>query len=97
VVAKPEDVVEGMPLEGDIWTVDARGVGRVALTSGGYRNLRPDWGSDGRVYFMSNRGGRDVIWAVSSGEAMVGIVDESDSGVASTATIAGVDTTGEVD
>lgn len=97
VVAKPEDVVEGMPLEGDIWTVDARGVGRVALTSGGYRNLRPDWGSDGRVYFMSNRGGRDVIWAVSSGEAMAGIGDESDSGVASTATIAGVDTTGDLD
>jgi hypothetical protein len=40
-------------------------MGRTALTSGGFRNMRPTWAADGRVYFTSNRGGLDVIWAVS--------------------------------
>ncbi len=67
VVSDPSVAVDGMPVESDIWTIGYDGTGRMALTSGGYRNLRPNWGSDDRVYFMSNRGGLDVIWAVSGG------------------------------
>ena len=67
VVSDPSVAVDGMPVESDIWTIGTDGTGRMALTSGGYRNLRPNWGGDDRVYFMSNRGGLDVIWAVSGG------------------------------
>ena len=67
VVAEPSVAEDGMPVECDIWTIDADGTDRIALTSGGYRNLRPNWGADDRIYFMSNRGGLDVIWAISSG------------------------------
>ena len=64
-VADPSVSADGMPVECDIWSIAADGSGRIALTSGGFRNLRPNWGPDGRVYFVSNRGGHDVIWAVS--------------------------------
>ena len=99
VVAEPTVAEDGMPVECDIWTIDADGTGRVALTAGGYRNLRPCWGSDDRVYFMSNRGGLDVIWAVSGGtgttptEAMAEAdqYDEIDAGSTAESTVAGVD------
>lgn len=64
-VADPAVSADGMPVECDIWSIAADGSGRIALTSGGFRNLRPNWGPDGRVYFVSNRAGHDVIWAVS--------------------------------
>lgn len=64
-VDRPEVSEDGMPVESDIWVIDADGMGRTALTSGGFRNMRPTWATDGRVYFTSNRGGLDVIWAVS--------------------------------
>jgi hypothetical protein len=63
---------DGMPVESDIWVINADGTGRMALTSGGFRNMRPTWASDGRVYFTSNRGGLDVIWAVACGSSMFG-------------------------
>ena len=64
-VDRPEVAEDGMPVESDIWVIGADGMGRTALTSGGFRNMRPTWAADGRVYFTSNRGGLDVIWAVS--------------------------------
>ena len=64
-VDRPEVSEDGMPVESDIWVIDVDGMGRTALTSGGFRNMRPTWATDGRVYFTSNRGGLDVIWAVS--------------------------------
>jgi TolB protein len=64
-VDRPEVSEDGMPVESDIWVIDADGMGRTALTSGGFRNMRPTWAADGRIYFSSNRGGLDVIWAVS--------------------------------
>ena len=100
VVAEPSVAEDGMPLECDIWTIDADGTDRVALTSGGYRNLRPNWGADDRVYFMSNRGGLDVIWAISSGggptsgDIMAEASDEYEEyepGMAPESTVVGVD------
>ena len=101
VVSDPSVGVDGMPVESDIWTIGYDGTGRMALTSGGYRNLRPNWGSDDRVYFMSNRGGLDVIWAVSGGshsafgEAMAydetsDTSDENITNQASSTAVAGV-------
>jgi TolB protein len=69
-VNNPEVTEDGMPVESDIWVINADGTGRMALTSGGFRNMRPTWAADGRVYFTSNRGGLDVIWAVAGGSSM---------------------------
>ena len=66
VVSEPSVADDGMPVECDIWVIDADGTDRVALTSGGHRHLRPTWGGDDRVSFMSDRGGIEVIWAVSA-------------------------------
>ena len=74
------------------------------LTAGGYRNLRPNWGADDRIYFMSNRGGLDVIWAISSGdqpasfEAMAEASEEyedQDLQTTSGSTVAGVDSSAD--
>ena len=88
VVNDPSVAVDGMPVESDIWTIGHDGTGRIALTAGGYRNMRPEWGRDGRVFFMSNRSGQNVIWAVSAGDqgSSVGQMADGDSSTASEAT-----------
>ncbi len=102
VVHDPSVAVDGMPVESDIWTIGHDGTGRIALTTGGYRNMRPEWSRDGRVFFMSNRGGQDVIWAASGGIPVVGgarfaeaeeETDDHGSSSDSPSTIAGVSDT----
>ncbi len=53
------------PEQSDIWVVNADGTGRVGLTNSRFRNMQPAWGADGRVYFVSNRGGLENIWAIA--------------------------------
>ena len=65
-VMNPDSVTDGMPDQADIWTVNLDGTQRVALTSGGFRNMRPSWSSGGQVFFTSNRGGVDNIWSVNA-------------------------------
>ena len=48
----------------DVWTVDADGGNRQRLTDGGGSNLMPFWGTDGRVYFVSDRDGHECVWSV---------------------------------
>lgn len=48
----------------DVWTVDADGGNRQRLTDGGGSNLMPFWGADGRVYFISDRDGKECVWSV---------------------------------
>ena len=50
--------------EQDIWTINADGSDRKRLTDGNGVNLAPYWGSDNRVYFVSNRGGTESVWSV---------------------------------
>lgn len=70
-VNSPHQNAAGMPETAEIWCVGIDGTGHTALTSGGFRNMRPTWGDDGRVYFSSNRGGLDTIWSVHAAN-MVG-------------------------
>lgn len=66
-VVEPSFRVEGMPVWSDICTIGVDGSAQTTLAAGGFRNLRPTWGSDDRVFFMSNRSGQNVIWSVSAG------------------------------
>ena len=51
----------------DVWTIDADGTNRQRLTDGSGSNLMPAWSGDGRVYFISDRDGRDCVWSVNAG------------------------------
>lgn len=53
------------PRKADVWVVNVDGTSRVRLTSDKYVNLQPAWGTDGKVFFVSNRTGTDNIWAVN--------------------------------
>ncbi len=90
VVPQPSYTVEGMPVWSDICTIDADGTDRITLTAGGFRNLRPTWGPDEEVFFMSNRSGQNVIWAVSAGDqgSSIGQMADVDSSAASEVTSA---------
>ena len=48
----------------DIWTVSADGTGRQRLTDGVGVNASPTWASGNRVFFISDRSGRENIWSV---------------------------------
>ncbi len=50
--------------EQDVWTIAADGTDRRRLTDGNGVNLSPCWAADGRVYFVSNRGGTENVWSV---------------------------------
>lgn len=54
------------PEQSDIWVVNADGTGRLGLTNSRFRNMQPAWGADGRVYFVSNRGGLENIWSITA-------------------------------
>ncbi|WP_428386937.1 TolB family protein [Mucisphaera sp.] len=56
----------------DIWLMRADGSGRTQLTGGQYENLLPAWGSDGLVYFVSDRAGLGTqnIWGVRPDQAL---------------------------
>lgn len=54
----------------DLWISTADGQSRVNLTAGKFVNLMPTWSPDGRLFFVTNRGGGENIWAVSTGKAI---------------------------
>ncbi|MEQ9459871.1 MAG: DPP IV N-terminal domain-containing protein [Phycisphaeraceae bacterium] len=56
----------------DIWVMLSDGGGRSRLTGGRYENLLPTWGSDGYVYFVSDRAGLGTqnIWAARPDQAL---------------------------
>ena len=47
----------------DVWTINADGTERQRITDGTGTNLMPFWGSDNRVYFISDRGGAECVWS----------------------------------
>ena len=50
----------------DVWIVNADGSGRHRLTDGNGSNLSPWWSPDGRVYFISDRGGAECVWSADA-------------------------------
>lgn len=76
-VVEPETQPGGHPNMSDVWIVNADGTNRTNLTNGQYANFQPTWGTDGTVYFVSNRSGVDNIWGVSTGRSFNAIGPES--------------------
>jgi TolB protein len=64
VIEPSKDADGRTPGRQDVWTIDADGGNRQRLTDGGGSNLMPFWGADGRVFFVSDRDGRECVWSV---------------------------------
>lgn len=65
VVAPNTVDAKGKPTgQQDLWTVNADGGNRHRITDGHGVNTSPNWGRDGRIYFVSNRAGNDCVWSV---------------------------------
>lgn len=59
-----------LPAIASLWMVGADGTGKVNLVGGNGASLMPAWGSDGTIYFVSNRGGAENIWSLNSAGAI---------------------------
>ena len=59
------------PTNADIWMVEMNGSGRARLTGGQFVNLMPVWAPDWRLYFVSDRGGKDNVWSHRPDRAMI--------------------------
>ena len=67
-VVEPDPEPGVRPEVSDVWSIDADGRNRRNLTQGRYSNLQPSWGSDGRVYFVSDRSGVENVWSVRASD-----------------------------
>ncbi len=54
------------PPSANLWMADLNGNTRISLTSGQAVNLMPTWGPDNQLFFVSDRGGNDNIWAMDT-------------------------------
>lgn len=51
----------------DIWVINSDGSSRKRITDGAGTNLSPAWSKDGRIYFISDRGGTECVWSANPG------------------------------
>jgi TolB protein len=65
------------PTNADIWMVEMNGSGRARLTGGQFVNLMPVWAPDWRLYFVSDRGGKDNVWSLRPDRAMIAAKGEA--------------------
>jgi len=57
------------PGQQDVWTVDADGSNRRRITDGAGANTGPCWANDGRIFFVSDRGGAECIWSARADQS----------------------------
>ena len=50
----------------DVWTVRGDGTDRHRITDGKGTYATPAWATDGRVYFVSDRGGTESVWSAAA-------------------------------
>lgn len=63
-IVDPARTVNGKPPgQQDVWTIDADGSNRRRITDGAGANTEPCWANDGRIFFVSDRGGTECIWS----------------------------------
>lgn len=78
-IIDPARTSDGRPQgQQDVWTINADGTNRQRLTDGYGVNLSPAWARDGRVYFVSNRGGAESIWSVRAEQSQALTADTNE-------------------
>ena len=65
------DPLDARPRASEIWIVRVDGTERSRLAGAPFVNLMPVWGPDGRIYFVSDRGGADNIWSLAPSRAIL--------------------------
>ncbi len=71
-IGAPNEAAPGQrPTRSDIWIMRADGGARANITGGQHVNLMPCWGPGNSIFFVSDRSGRDNIWASSTEQAML--------------------------
>lgn len=50
----------------DIWTLTLDSGEKRRLTDGRGADLQPFWAADGRIYFISDRGGKEAVWSAAA-------------------------------
>jgi Tol biopolymer transport system component len=65
-VVDPARDSDGGREQQDIWTINTDGSGRKRVTDGNGTNLTPFWANDGRIYFISDRGGQECVWSAKT-------------------------------
>lgn len=69
-ILDPDKCEDGKPEWSDIWVVNVDGSNKINITNGEYTNMQPTWGPEGKVYFVSDRSGKDNIWVIEPGRAI---------------------------
>lgn len=62
---------ESLPPNASIWMIGLDGRGGMPLTQGNTVDLMPTWSPNGKVYFVSNRTGRENIWSLDIAPALL--------------------------
>lgn len=70
-IANPTHEYGQRPDSADLWIANIDGSGRANVTGGRFVNLMPTWGPDNRLFFISDRGGRDNIWSLAPEKAIL--------------------------
>jgi Tol biopolymer transport system component len=58
------------PDAASLWMISAQGEGKVRLTAGAGVSLAPTWGSDNRMFYVSDRSGFDNVWSMDLSPAI---------------------------
>jgi len=79
-IVNPSFTKDGRPRgQQDIWMINSDGSNRRRITDGAGLNLSPAWSTDGRIYFISDRGGQECVWSAlpqSNTSQMAGTSEE---------------------
>jgi TolB protein len=62
---------EALPPNASIWMIGLDGRGEMPLTRGGTVDLMPTWSPNGKVYFVSNRTGKENLWSLDIAPALL--------------------------
>ncbi|MBL8764917.1 MAG: PD40 domain-containing protein [Phycisphaerae bacterium] len=74
-----------LPSAADLWIASADGSERVNLTAGQGVSMQPRWAKDGRLYFVSNRSGRDNLWSIGTAGALAAMRQTTGEGAPASA------------
>lgn len=77
VPVAPSSSRQVRPVSGDLWMISVDGTSKVKLTSGPAANLSPYWAASNMLYFVSSRQGKENVWSIDMGSALLAVGDTS--------------------